>query len=162
MRGRKPKPPHLKLVTGNPGRRPIVRAPKARKRRRVPWPPAHLNAEARAEWRRVAPRLVADGRFDPVLDREILLAYSNSVGTARQAQRALTELAAEKGTTASLLARRGSGGVTVSPLLTILRTASADAARFAEQLGLSPTSRARLGIAGEPAEPYQNDKYFQG
>src|SRR5437660_10910772 len=51
MRGRKPKPTHLKILTDNPGKRPLNQdepepAPGGMER-----PPAWLNKRAKAEWR---------------------------------------------------------------------------------------------------------------
>ena len=52
-RGRKPKPTHLKLIEGNPGKRPIRTGPE-RPTTAMPEPPDHLNADARTEWDRRA------------------------------------------------------------------------------------------------------------
>jgi P27 family predicted phage terminase small subunit len=53
MVGRKPKPTHLKLVAGNPGRRKLNHAePKPRRGR--PSAPAHVSDKARETWRYVA------------------------------------------------------------------------------------------------------------
>src|SRR5690349_4468004 len=49
MKGRKPKPTHLKLVTGNPGKRAINPAePKAKRAR--PSAPSHMSDKARETW----------------------------------------------------------------------------------------------------------------
>lgn len=56
IRGRKPKPSHLKLVTGNPGKRAINTQEPAPERI-LPQPPGELTAEARGEWDRVAGEL---------------------------------------------------------------------------------------------------------
>ncbi len=53
MRGRKPTPTELKLVTGNPGHRPLnPREPKTANS--MPTCPAHLSPTAKAEWKRLA------------------------------------------------------------------------------------------------------------
>src|ERR1700690_3621432 len=56
MRGRKPKPTHLKLITGNPGHRPLNDAepcaPAA-----IPSAPRFMNKDARREYRRLGPVL---------------------------------------------------------------------------------------------------------
>lgn len=46
--GRKPKPAHLKAVTGNPGKRATKKAPTP-KQERCPRPPAHLKLGAKTE-----------------------------------------------------------------------------------------------------------------
>jgi phage terminase small subunit len=58
MRGRKPKPTHLKLVTGNPGNRPL-KPDSVEVDAILPDPPEHLFEEAKEEWRRVSQGLYA-------------------------------------------------------------------------------------------------------
>src|SRR5262245_60351860 len=73
MRGRKPTPTRLKILYGNPGKRPLNgREPKPPPD--LPKCPAHLDAEARKEWRRLARSLHACGILTSV-DRAILAAY---------------------------------------------------------------------------------------
>jgi P27 family predicted phage terminase small subunit len=48
-KGRKPTPSHLKLVTGNPGKRPLNEAEPAPRRER-PSAPAHISDGAREAW----------------------------------------------------------------------------------------------------------------
>jgi P27 family predicted phage terminase small subunit len=52
MRGKKPKPTNLKLVTGNPGNRPLD-ANEPRPAHSIPTCPAHLSLSAKAEWKRL-------------------------------------------------------------------------------------------------------------
>jgi P27 family predicted phage terminase small subunit len=56
VRGRKPKPTALKLVTGNPGRRKLP-THEAKPTRVVPSPPAHLSEGALTAWGSLASRL---------------------------------------------------------------------------------------------------------
>ncbi len=89
MRGRKPKPTHLKLLEGNPGKRrinPVEPKPEVR----VPTCPAHLNPSAKAEWKRLARemhvlRIISD------LDRAALAAYCQAYGRWVEAERKLKE-----------------------------------------------------------------------
>jgi hypothetical protein len=62
-RGRKPKPTHLKLIEGNPGKRPIRMGPE-RPATAMPEPPDHLNDDARTEWDRVAHGALG---YDPIV-----------------------------------------------------------------------------------------------
>src|SRR5262249_2761807 len=55
-RGPKPKPLKLKILGGNPGKRPLnLREPKPPAR--LPRCPSHLNKAAKKEWRRIVPIL---------------------------------------------------------------------------------------------------------
>ena len=73
MRGRKPRPTVLKLMEGNPGKRPL--------NDREPTPPVEmpecpefLDARARAEWDRTVPVLAKMGLLTAA-DRSALAAY---------------------------------------------------------------------------------------
>ena len=88
-RGRKPKPTHLKLIEGNPGKRPIRTGPE-RPVTTMPEPPDHLNADARTEWDRVAHGLHALRLLDTV-DRAALAAYCTAYARWVQAERVITE-----------------------------------------------------------------------
>ncbi|MBT6386690.1 MAG: phage terminase small subunit P27 family, partial [Alphaproteobacteria bacterium] len=56
MRGRKPKPTHLKAITGNPGKRPLNRD-EPRPEIAVPECPPELSPAAQREWQRLVGEL---------------------------------------------------------------------------------------------------------
>ena len=89
MRGRKPTPTHLKLVKGNPGRRPLNDCEPA-PRKMMPKPPADLSGDARDEWARVAPELYRVGLLTS-LDRSALAAYCQLYARWREAERGIAE-----------------------------------------------------------------------
>jgi P27 family predicted phage terminase small subunit len=136
MRGRKPKPTRLKLIEGNPGRRPIngsePKPPGAQ-----PTCPAHLNPSAKAEWKRLARDLNKIGLLT-MIDRAALAAYCQSYGRWVEAERKLTE-------TPPLL-KTPAGYVQVSPWLTIANKERELMARYMAELGLTPSSRSRLAV----------------
>lgn len=70
--GRKPTPSHIKLVKGNPGRRPLnKREPKPK--RVVPSPPEHLPPAAAVHW----------GRFAALFDRMGVLTEADAQALER-------------------------------------------------------------------------------
>lgn len=72
-RGRPAKPTRLKILAGNPGRRPLnKREPQPRVG--APPCPTHLDAEAKREWRRIVKELSAVGLLTHV-DRAALADY---------------------------------------------------------------------------------------
>jgi phage terminase small subunit len=90
MRGRKPKPTHLKLLEGNPGRRgPNAGEPQPAQR--VPTCPSHLCPPAKAEWKRLAAQLTVL-RILTDLDRAALAAYCQAYGRWVEAERKLHPL----------------------------------------------------------------------
>src|SRR5437764_15483626 len=76
MRGRRPKPTRLKMLTGNPGKRPL-NGNEPRPAAAVPECPAELGTLARTEWNRLVGELAAL-RLLTNLDRAALAAYSGA------------------------------------------------------------------------------------
>ena len=138
MRGRRPKPTALKILTNNPGRRPLNdREPSHATI--APSVPAALRSDrgAAAEWRRVIGTL-GKGHVTEV-DRAILIAYC-----LKYAQWQRLELEARK---VPAVVTAPSGYPIMSP-----RQAAADRAlglmlRAAVELGITPSARARIVLA---------------
>jgi phage terminase small subunit len=89
MRGRKPKPTYLKILDGNPGRRPNNPG-EPQPPRRAPTCPSHLCPAAKAEWKRLAAQLTVL-RILTELDRAALAAYCQAYGRWVEAERKLHE-----------------------------------------------------------------------
>ncbi len=89
MRGRKPKPTRLKLIEGNPGKRPLNPS-EPRPALIIPTCPSHLNPSAKAEWKRLAHEMHALGIISN-LDRGALAAYCQAYGRWVEAERKLKE-----------------------------------------------------------------------
>ena len=142
MRGRRPKPTLLKLVTGNPGKRAInLREPKPVPK--MPEPPAALSAEARQEWDTVAPQLFELGLLTS-LDRMALAAYCEASACWALAQRALAEMAERDPVTRGLLIKTTNGNAIQNPLIGIRNKAQSDMARYAAEFGMTPSARSRV------------------
>src|SRR3989304_3311411 len=84
-RGPAAKPASLRLLEGNPGKRPIREGPKPRPLR--PTCPSWLSPQAKAEWRRLAPELERLGLLTH-LDRAAFAAYCQSFAQWRGGQAA--------------------------------------------------------------------------
>jgi len=136
MRGHKPKPTHLKLLEGNPGKRAINGA-EPQPARGIPTCPAHLSPPAKAEWKRLAQDLHRIGLLT-LVDRGALAAYCQSWGRWVEAERKLQE-------TPPLL-KTPAGYVQISPWLTIANKERELMARYMGELGLTPSSRSRLAV----------------
>lgn len=141
MKGRKPKPTHLKLLQGNPGHRPI-NAAEPKPDGDLPTCPAHLGPSAKAEWKRLARDLNRIGLLTRV-DRAALAVYCQSWGRWVEAERKLRE-------TPPLL-KTPAGYVQISPWLTIANREREVMARYMAELGLTPSSRSRLSVEVAPA-----------
>jgi P27 family predicted phage terminase small subunit len=73
MAGRKPKPTHLKLLQGNPGKRPINSA-EPKPPAELPPAPEHLSAAAKTEWTHMGQQLLTLGLLTSI-DRAAFAAY---------------------------------------------------------------------------------------
>ncbi len=137
MRGRKPKPTKLKILRGNPGKRRIKTGEPEPKG--VPTCPGCLSADARQEWRRMAPELVRLKLLTSV-DRGVFAGYCIAWGIAKAAQ----AIIAVEG----IMAEGAEGGVKRHPAVEILNTALTTMHKFAVEFGFTPSARARLGDWG--------------
>jgi P27 family predicted phage terminase small subunit len=129
------KPNKLKLVEGNPGKRPIKKQPKLEiKNLKCPiW----LNKEAKKEWKRVFTLLEKLGLISDI-DMTIFAMYCQNYARWKQAE---TELNEEN------LKVMGRTGYIVNPLVKISQTYQTRLKISIEKLGLSPSDRANLDIA---------------
>src|SRR3990167_9530086 len=87
--GRKPKPTRLKVLEGNPGKRPLP-ADEPEPRMLSIECPEMLQGEARVEWERLAPELSALGLLTTV-DRAGLVAYCQAWGRLVMAEAFIAE-----------------------------------------------------------------------
>ena len=101
----------------------------------TPPAPAWLSKDAVAEWNRVAPLLVAEGRLLPIHETAFG-AYCTAAGNMNDAAAAI----ARDGITVP--GRRG--GKVRHPACAVWNSASQQVLAFGKLFGLSPASRARL------------------
>lgn len=144
--GRKPKPTHLKLVTGNPGKRPLPKA-EAKVVPALPSPPPHLSDEAKVEWGRVSEDLFKVGLLSSV-DRAALAAYCQAFARWAQAERAIADMAKRDALTGGLMIKTSNGNAIQNPLVGTANKAAADMVRYAAEFGMTPSARSR--ITAEP------------
>jgi P27 family predicted phage terminase small subunit len=149
--GRKPKPSELKLLTGNPGKRPVrAAAPAGKTRHKAPAAPDWLPADGQREWRRVAPLLLAM-RVLRDTDLSALAVYCEAYARFREARRALD--------VDGLTTDTGTGSIKAHPATTILNQAIAQMHSFMTEFGLTPSSRSRVASEA-PSEPSEFEKYL--
>jgi P27 family predicted phage terminase small subunit len=156
-RGQKPKPTHLKLVMGTARR---CRMPKHEPvpELAIPPVPPELSDDAKLEWNWVMPDLFRAGLMTR-LDRAVLAAYCSAHGRWVRAERALRKFGDEGAD--GLLTKTAKGNVIQNPLVGVSNKAAADMAKFAAELGMSPSSRARISVAPAPGDDPAL-KYFSG
>ena len=133
MKGRKPKPAHLKLLQGNPGRRAIpsgdLRPTPASTRT-----PAWLDPIGKGVWRLLAKDLASAGLLT-VLDRHLFEAYCATYARMRRADQAFQDETDLKVRAGLARAARQEG--------TLLKT-------LAAEMGLSQTTRGQTTPITDP------------
>lgn len=133
MRGRKPKPTRLKLLNGNPGKRPVNRSEPAPSGS-VGACPTWLSAEAKREWQRILPELERLG-LATLVDRAALAAYCQAWAEFEMATKQLTrEGRVRLGKPHPAVARQKAA-------LQAIRS-------FGSEFGLTPASRSRIQSGG--------------
>jgi P27 family predicted phage terminase small subunit len=148
MPGPPPTPIELKLLRGNPGRRPVPSTLRVLPPPEPPSPPDHLSEYALEEWRRVAPELHACRLLTP-LDLMPFAAYCEAFSVWRTALDVIETMAANDPLTHGLMVKTPDGA-SISPVVRIARQAAREMLRFAEEFGMTPSARARIA-AGVPA-----------
>ena len=134
--GRPPKPTQLRVLQGNPGKRPL---PKSEPQPRVvPMPcPRWLLPEAKREWRRVAPELRRLG-LATIVDRTALSAYCQAYARWRQAEEILNR--------EGFVFETGTGYLAPRPEVAIAQKSMTLMKGFASEFGFTPASRTRISL----------------
>ena len=145
--GPAPRPSHVKLLEGIPGRRPLPsNEPKPRVRQRVPSPPPSLGEEGQKEWRRLGSHLCKLGLLTD-LDLTAFHMYCDSYESWRQYARE-----ARKGP----VIRTPNGYLQRNPYVGMANTAFRMARAMLAEFGLTPAARSR--VVGESTNREGNDE----
>jgi len=144
MKGRKPIPTHLKLVTGNRGKRALPKN-EPKPKRQISAPPVHLSLRALAAW----------GRFAAILDRMGVLTEADPVALERAVECYATvvdleEVIALKGRTYETISTTGGVLVKARPEVAMLADADRRLRNYLTDFGMSPAARVR--VHGDPEQ----------
>ena len=138
MRGRKPHPTALKILTGNLGKRPLNKQePQAPVE--VPDMPPHLDEEAQAEWGRISVALHML-RIIARIDRAALAGYCQAYSRWVKAEDILKK-------TGEVLRSADTGNFYRNPWLDVANRALRQMKEFLIEFGMTPSSRVRLKVA---------------
>jgi len=139
-RGRKPKPTALKVLEGNPGKRPLPQnepKPKPIAPERPPW----LTGEGRKMWERLAPELERLGLLTAI-DGEAFAAACQCWKTYVDCQRHLKK----HGYTYAYVNKAGAENEIERPQVKIAQKALDQFKAFCAEFGLTPSSRTRIDV----------------
>ena len=141
--GRRPEPTALKVLRGNPGKRPLnPREP--RPKVAVPPCPAHLTGEARLEWRR-ASRLLAQMGLLSRMDKAALALYCQAWGRWVEAEEGLKKH--------GVMVKSPNGFPMQSPYLAVANEVMEQLRALLAEFGMTPSSRTRLSVDPQGKEP---------
>lgn len=151
MKGRKPKPTHLKLVGGNPGKRAMNKkelVPKGRLSSAPEW----MTDDQQAGWKYAIDN--APAGLLRLLDRSALTAWVVAEDLHKQAAIAVAKF--------GLITKSPTKGEPMqNPYLPIINRQSQIMMKAAAELGFTPSSRSRIAVDGEDeADPA--DRFFTG
>ena len=155
MAGRRPKPSHLRVIQGNPGKRAINKA-EPKPRRELPRPPAHLSAEARVAW----------GRFAQMLDRIGVLTEADAVALEQMAETYAEVVALRAdidahGRFQTVITKSGDEMERMRPAYTALMDADRRLKAWLIEFGKTPAARSKeKSDAGDQDEANPAAAYF--
>lgn len=137
--GTKPQPSHMKLVRGNPGKRPINEN-EPQPDMDLPTPPEGLSDHALKQWDIVAPQLHKMGVLSKI-DATALEMYCVAYGNWREAQ--------EKIRRYGPLVKAKSGFLQQSPYMQIANKSFEQMRSMLAEFGMTPSSRTRISVPTE-------------
>ena len=147
----KPKPTALRLIEGNPSRRPFnKKEPKPAPV--IPKCPRHLNDAAKIEWKRTAKKLHKLGLLTEI-DGPQLALYCQAWGRWVEAEDELKKH--------STIVKASTGWPIQSPYLAVANKAMEQIQRALSEFGMSPASRTRVRGADISAEDDGSDLLTQ-
>lgn len=152
--GSAPKPAHLKLLEGNPGKRRIPTNELRPDPGPMPVPPPWLSPHGRAEWDRIAEQCYRLGLLTEV-DVSTFIAYCQAYGRWVSAEIVLARMADGHPYAGMLVAgplvtdaqgnRKSS--LVKNPLVSQAAAAARDMVKYATEFGLTPAARTRIAAA---------------
>jgi P27 family predicted phage terminase small subunit len=151
MRGRKPTPTRLKVLTGNPGKR-AFNDEEPRPEPSIPDCPPELSAAAQREWQRLVGEL-AKLRVLTNLDRAALAAYCGAYALWAEATEAIGKY--------GVMVKSPTGFPIQSPYVSIANRQAEIMMRISSEFGFTPASRGRISVGAERAPDLFDDVHSE-
>lgn len=142
MAGRRPKPTHLKLVTGNPGKRTLNRAEPS-PARGVPEQPGHLSPGAKVAWE----------KFSSLLDKMGVLTEADGAALEQVSEiyAEIVSLRADiaiNGRFQTVLTKSGDEMERLRPSYSALMDADRRLKAWLVEFGVTPAARGKVKVNG--------------
>lgn len=144
--GRPPKPTALKVVQGNPGKRPLnKKEPKSK--RALPPAPEYLSTECQDQWRNMAKMLFDSG----VLLQQDCPAFEMMMDCYEEIIKC-RELIKIDGRTYHTQDKNGNLMIKGNPAVSQLRAADRQFKNYLVEFGMTPSSRSRIVVDNPPEQ----------
>jgi P27 family predicted phage terminase small subunit len=153
VRGRKPVPTVMKVLRGNPGRRPLNEHEPEPEAPVDLTPPDWLQEDARLEWADKAPMLQRLGLLTEA-DLDAFCLYCQTFARWKAAEKKLLEFGMVVKSTSH------NGFPIVSPYLQIANKAQQQATKMLIEFGLTPSSRSRVTVVKPSRVDKQKERFF--
>src|SRR5579884_2300809 len=151
MTGRRPIPTRLKVLRGNPGRRPLnPNEPKPRELTKAPPPPDYLGETAAAEWKRRAREFVKLGMLTSA-DLGLLAAYCEAFGRFADATKQFKQMGSPYFITTD------KGFQVKHPLVGIIDAAERTMRAYAAEFGMTPATRPKISLPIRERDLFDDD-----
>lgn len=147
--GTKPVPTALKIIRGNPGRRPLTQN-EFKPVSGPPKCPRHVTGEARKEWDRLSKEFAAVGLLTGV-DRGMLAMMCTAWGDHVEAREAMAQAKEQLGT--GMFVKSPNDYPMQSPWMAVSNKSLEIYHKLAVEFGMSPSSRTRV----QTAPPAKNE-----
>lgn len=155
--GRRPQATRLKVMRGNPGKRPLnphePQPAPADDTFDIPPPEVSLDPLASAEWSRVVPILRTCGLASQA-ERSALIALCQQWSRYLEAQTKVRAL--------GMILEKDDGLLVTNPYLGVADRALAHCHKLWQELGLTPSGRARLSVLPQQVDTPENKSKWVG
>lgn len=138
MQGRKPTPTRLRLIRGNPGKRPLPKDEPKVVAKRLPMP-VGMSPGARAHWRQFT-KALEGAKITTDLDRQALRALCETCAAWEEAQARVWKH--------GMVVKGAKNQPRRSPYVGIANTAFEQMTRMLAEFGMTPSSRTRVQSVG--------------
>lgn len=154
MAGRRPTPTELKLVRGNPGKRPINKN-EPQPSKRIPSAPDHLSTEGQVAW----------GRLTVLLDRMGVLTEADGFALERLCDcyaeiLALRDLVETQGRTYETTSTQGELVLKANPAVAMLADVDRRFKSYLIEFGLTPAARSKVQVKDDEPKEDQFAEFF--
>lgn len=153
MKGRKPTPPSLKLLAGNPGKRPMPDTPDSPLLSDIDEPPDWLHDDAKGFYREVV-KLLTGMRVATEADKLGIVALSQALAEVKIAHKEMNKYG-------RVIKSKG-GGAERNPYAIHSAQFLGFVRQFITEYGMTPCSRARLIAKASEGEEDAFSKYMSG